>query len=78
MALRRVRLADDNHHQVLASLLISVSAREQHGVSVPAATSDLVRVGQGLCHLPPVFRQYIGMPFGDVTLPLLGEFDFSI
>src|SRR5712692_175677 len=63
---------------MLASLHISVPAREEAGISDPPAPPDLVRGAQGLCHLSPMLRQQIGMSFGDVTLPLLRQLDLSL
>lgn len=43
----------------------------------PNAPADLIRVGQNVRNSLPVLREQIRMPFGDVALSLLSEFDLG-
>ena len=77
MASNRPGIGYNNHDDILSAAHAVKPAREQTGIAETRAATDLVGVGQSVRNPPPMLGQQIGMIFGDVTFPLIAQFDLS-
>jgi hypothetical protein len=72
MTRARVQATDDNYDDMFAAANGLEPAGKQACAGEARASAHLVRIGQGVCDAPAIFRKQVRMPFGYVPFPFVG------
>jgi hypothetical protein len=75
MAATGTRLADDHYYHMLAATYRIIPTRKESSIAGARASTDLVRISQGLCDTIQMLGKQIGVTLGNMLRPFIGQHD---